>query len=898
MGQTCSQCSRVSPADALYCYFDGLALPGQAARNGPVHVGTQPFPTPFVFPNGRSCRNFDQLALACQDDWPAAIRALENGDLANFLGGLGRSDLAQVARETTRNPNRPRGLDAFLSKLPSTVLQAARLKVEPSEVNLGEIRVGEERTLKLRVANLGMRLLYGTVTCDDCVWLSLGDAAGTSQKIFQLRDEWVLTIHVQGKRLTANSKPYECRLLVESNGGTTTVLVRATVPVKPFPAGALAGSTTPRQVAEIARANPKDVAAFFENGMVAQWYRDNGWNYPVQGPASSSLGAIQQFFEALGLARPPRVELSQQHVQLQGTVGEEVRHELEVRTQENRWVYALASSNQPWLMVECTPPKGRTAAVWLNVRSVPDCPGETLQAQVTVRANGNQRFVVPVSLVVRRAPGNAPAPSKPAPAWSSSRATAIPEHATTAMAPVAATVAPLYGEDLSPAIDGEAGARQRSRWLWHLLPTGFLLLILGGMFLRDTTVPSGSPPVEEPKEEEFTLLDPVPRLALRLHETPDDIVPSASMRFGLVMPQEKNPDAQSPTKFKKLTFDEWGRSNNTCLKIDGKEVLFGQEPGSWKERRMPLGKDPRGWERDGVQSIWSYDEPKLLVTQTVEIVPGQVSRLLDTCLVRYKIENRDARSHQVGLRFMLDTFIGLNDGVPFTLPGLKGLCDTQQEFNQPSTVPDFIQALEREDLVKPGTVAHLQLRLGGRLEPPERVTLGAWPNFDLSKRLNDPRFKHHMTLWDVPVVPMKTMLPPDSAVVMYWLERELKPGESRELGFAYGLGKVASGEGGGKLGLTVGGSLTVGGEFSVTAYVTNPVPGQRLTLHLPEGLELKGDSAEQAVPPLPENATSRNSPVTWKVQAVRRGQYLLKVESTTGVTQTQGVTIRQRSIFD
>ena len=58
---------------------------------------------------------------------------------------------------------------------------------------------------------------------------------------------------------------------------------------------------------------------------------------------------------------------------------------------------------------------------------------------------------------------------------------------------------------------------------------------------------------------------------------------------------------------------------------------------------------------------------------------------------------------------------------------------------------------------------------------------------------------------------------------MYWDRRLIAPGASREMGFAYGLGDVAAGEGGGKLGLSVGGAFTPGGEFSVTAYVNNPV---------------------------------------------------------------------------
>ena len=37
-------------------------------------------------------------------------------------------------------------------------------------------------------------------------------------------------------------------------------------------------------------------------------------------------------------------------------------------------------------------------------------------------------------------------------------------------------------------------------------------------------------------------------------------------------------------------------------------------------------------------------------------------------MVRYQIENKDTQNHKVGLRFLLDTYIGANDGVPFTIP--------------------------------------------------------------------------------------------------------------------------------------------------------------------------------------------------------------------------------------
>src|SRR5262249_45821918 len=141
--QTCSKCSRINPPDAAYCYYDGNVLAGHARAGAAVSVGNQPFHNLFTFPSGRTCRNYDELAIACQEDWNAAKQLLQQGYLEGFLGGLGRSDLATAAREAAHFPDRDRGLDQFLAKLPSNVLAPPKLRAEPLEVNLGVVPAGE-----------------------------------------------------------------------------------------------------------------------------------------------------------------------------------------------------------------------------------------------------------------------------------------------------------------------------------------------------------------------------------------------------------------------------------------------------------------------------------------------------------------------------------------------------------------------------------------------------------------------------------------------------------------------------------------------------------------------------------------------------------------------------------
>ncbi len=917
MPHICRTCSRANPVDALYCYHDGTWLDGHGAHTETSRSTGQFFRQAFVFPSGVTCRTFDELALACQRDWAAAGEMLQQGYLERFLGGLGRADLALAAREAARFPDRDRGLDQFLSKLPSQALHAARLDVEPVQINLGTLRIGQDQHFTLRLHNQGMRLLYGTVTCEDCIWLSIGEAPGGPRKLFQFADSLAIPIHVIGRRLRAGNKPLEGRLVVESNGGTITVLVRAEVPVKPFPEGALAGALSPRQVAEKAKAAPREAALLFEKGAIERWYSDNGWTYPVQGPAASGISAVQQFFEALGLTTPPHVEISDKAVQFHGSVGQRLEQVVTVHTEEKRPVYAHAVSDQHWLRIGPIALEGRSARIPLEVPSVPTLPGERLHGRVTVTANGNQRFWVDVSLAIAERATGINAPPKSAirsaiiipeaqPAGTSGQA----RSAIHVQSPMAIPYATAAGENLSASAEAHAlpsltKESRRSRII-HLVPVALLLACLLGVIARDYFLPGGkaTTAIEE------GLLDPEPRIAVQLHDGPkgddaDRALPEATMRFGLVMLREKDPN--HPEKNKRLTYDEFGRSNNTCVRVDGEETFFGEtRQGEWVKQAVPLHGDSTGRTGEGIESVWQLPQ-KIVVRQLVEIVAGEQSRLLDTCRVRYVLENHDDSEHRVGIRVMLDTFIGANDGVPFTIPGRRDLCDTKMVFSSKSEVPDFIQALEKDDLQNPGTVAQIQFKLGGRIESPDRVTLGAWPHSEF-RSYGIPQAKAQMTGWNVPVLDIRRLnelvqtrgdrADADSCVVMYWNEQPLGPGTKREVGFTYGLGTVASSEGGGRLALTVGGQLVARGEFTLTALVQNPRPGEKLTLTLPTGFQLVEGEEIQSVPPLPAESTQHYSPVTWKIKAGGDGVSTLRVKSNKGAEQTQTIRIRTKGVFD
>ncbi len=890
MPQVCKQCSHVNPDEASFCHHDGAILASHGAR-GPINAGSQPFPNQFVFPTGQVCRNFDQLAMTCQQNWPQAVDALKQGFLAQFLGGLGRVDLAMAAKEAADFPEADRGLDQFLGRLPSQVLEGPKLKVEPREVSLGQLKMGADHHFDLQLTNLGMRLLYGSVSAD-CKWLTLGEAPGSQEKLFQFHGEMTTPVQVRVQFVRAGTKPLEGQLVVDSNGGPVAVKVRVEVPITPFTEGVLAGSQTPRQIAEKAKANPGGAAPLFEKGAVADWFKKNGWIYPVQGPSVYGLGAVQQFFEALGLAKAPKVEVPTRAIDLRGEVGQALQSTIEVRTSEKKPVFAYATCNQPWVDVSKVKLDGRRAAIPVVV-TVPN-QGGMLKAEITVTGNGNQKFKVPLTLTVEGSnafadfgaggiapPGAGPAADfadfqEPAAAASGPAETSQAKETTGA---ASAPAAPLLGTGTdSGRIAAQVGAAHSRRQQLpmnraHLLPALLLVLTLIGFLVRALAY----------KPDTGGDIDRTQRLSLGFGAN--------TLSWGL---EAIDPHDPKNSQRKKLTRDAFGASNSTLLRIDGKDLQFGKAiTGKWEEPPKKLSGRP------GMTGTWKFFELVLakqtvdiVPGQTVEVAPGEFMRLLDTCMVRYRLENHDGKqTHKVGLRILLDTYIGSNDGAPFVIPGQPGLVDTFKDLKA-EEMPDFIQVQENPDLQNPGVVAQLNLKLGSKLEPPARVSLTRFPG------------PQALGKWDIELKPMRDPLfkedAGDSAVVLYWEEKDLPAGEVRNLGFSYSLGRVTT-SGGGKLGLSLGGSFTPGGELTVVALVPDPQPNQTLTLELPKELQLvKPSATTQPVPDAVKGADGkpRASPVTWRVRSTVPGSFSITVQSKNpDLVQTRRVNIKPSEIF-
>jgi len=405
MSVQCPTCSKVNPANAAYCYYDGRPL-NQTGQKAPLGLGTLPFPLPFSFSDGLGCANYNQLALACDRRWNEARSYLVNRTWERFFSTIGRIDLATLAAQSAKETDPDVGLCYLLEGLPADAeaLRPPKLALTSTAEDLGALEPGKDHKLEVVIENQGMLMLRGSVMTD-CDWLFFGDRQGNaSAKLFQTRDTYSLSVRVVGNRLRAGKKPLEGQIVIDTNGGCQTIAVRATVPIRPFPRGqvannVLAGATSPRDVAVKAREHPKEAAPLFEQGAVKAWYERNGWTYPVQGSQARGKGAVQQFFEALGLTKPPRLEIDTERINCQGEVGQRLTKKVIIRTAEAKFVNAEARSNQRWLKVLPAKSQGNSVTIPLLIQ-IPPRRGETLQATVTFQGNGQQQFIVPVTLTV------------------------------------------------------------------------------------------------------------------------------------------------------------------------------------------------------------------------------------------------------------------------------------------------------------------------------------------------------------------------------------------------------------------------------------------------------------------------------------------------------------------
>ncbi|MCI0640056.1 MAG: hypothetical protein L0Y72_23410 [Gemmataceae bacterium] len=396
----------------MFCYFDGAELRAQAGGQASFHR----LVNDFVFPSGRRCRTFDEFSQACYDEWVSARDLLREGVLRQFFGASGRTDLAKAAQDSMEQADPDIALTSFLGALPVTQAQGPKLDINPRRFILGHLLAGEHRNLELVITNQGQGMLQGTLTVTEgSDWLQLEGVSplpqgeglgvrGTGQHCaISAAKEQKINLRVETRGVPAG-QTFGAKLTVVTNGGVVEILARMDLVAQPFPKSPLLGVKTPREMAERMRKFPKQAGPFLESGEIQRWFTSNGWNYPIQGPQTKGVAAVQQFFEAMGLSKPPPVQAAPPEVRFRCNYGEPARFQIALQTPAKKWVYGAVASDQPWLKVLTPNVSGpQQASVAFEVDPAQG-NGTFLEGKLQIIANAGQKVAVRVLVEVAGGP--------------------------------------------------------------------------------------------------------------------------------------------------------------------------------------------------------------------------------------------------------------------------------------------------------------------------------------------------------------------------------------------------------------------------------------------------------------------------------------------------------------
>ena len=270
----------------------------------------------------------------------------------------------------------------------------------------------------------------------------------------------------------------------------------------------------------------------------------------------------------------------------------------------------------------------------------------------------------------------------------------------------------------------------------------------------------------------------------------------------------------------------------TTVLVDGKPMIFGGPTSRRAGKEVAVGSVKDGPRAAGETVLCVSSLGDLEVTQELGFARSPTTRVKDAARIVYRITNRGTSAHAVGLRIVLDTMLGSNDGAPLRA-GDKAITTATQLTG--AQIPDYWQAFD--SLSKPEVISQGTLR-GAGLTPPDRLEMVDWGTLADSP-------------WDFPFptgadFTRRGEQEQDTAVALYWNPQPLQPGETRGYATLYGVGGVSLSPAQLSLGLTAPTEVDYQHEeakpFTVIAYLENSggfeSRGTACTLELPKGLKL------------------------------------------------------------
>ncbi|MFW5873186.1 MAG: hypothetical protein ACOCVD_00745 [Bacillota bacterium] len=293
----------------------------------------------------------------------------------------------------------------------------------------------------------------------------------------------------------------------------------------------------------------------------------------------------------------------------------------------------------------------------------------------------------------------------------------------------------------------------------------------------------------------------------------------------------------------------------TTVKIDDDNYVFGGET----ERRAGEGEKYGELIEEpqvvGDSIVTIFELGGLEVEQSLMFERSSTTGLYDTARVEYNMTNTTDEKKSVGLRIMLDTMLGENDGAPFRIQDQAITTDTMFEGEE---LPNFYQSFD--SLTDPQVTSQGTF-IGESVDTPDKVYMSDWGS------LADEA-------WDFNFNPGEEFVREgefeiDSAIAMYWDPVEIESEETLTYSTNYGLAGISMVPGLLSLGVTSPSEFAFSEsnpEFPVVAYIENTaeITAENAVARLSLPDELASDDLERNIGDLEEGEVTQ---VNWNVRA-------------------------------
>ena len=198
----------------------------------------------------------------------------------------------------------------------------------------------------------------------------------------------------------------------------------------------------------------------------------------------------------------------------------------------------------------------------------------------------------------------------------------------------------------------------------------------------------------------------------------------------------------------------YGKTSETLIRIDSTDYLFND----YVTDVTAIGSD---------ECVATAEIENVKIEQILQIENNPSTSKKDLISIKYRYTNRSEEEKKIGVRIMIDTMLGSNDGAPFKINGVA--VTTEREYFG-ETIPKIYQAMD--SLTNPDIVAtgYLYYNAGER---PDKVQFASWPNVCGSS-------------WGYAIDPKRSVVN-DSAVAVYFDRESLSSGATKTVLTRYGV---------------------------------------------------------------------------------------------------------------